>query len=325
MNVKSVSTESKVLGLSFSSCVMNASGALCTSFEELRSLDESYAGAIVSKSCSQMEREGNPKPRYFHNQDLSLNSMGLPNNGYSYYILSSQKLNRKPFIMSVAALDKIITYQILEVILQESTVSMVELNVSCPNLCHSNQVLGNHFEDLDNYFSVMSPLFQKYKMIGKPYGVKLPPYWEGYQFDVVSKLIQKYQFDFVTTLNSVPNCLVIDTETESPVIIPKNGIGGLGGKFVKPVTLSNIYQLRCRLPDVVIIGCGGIETGEDVFHHLLAGASLVQVGTELMKRGPSVFAKIESELKDIMIRKGYHHIGEFIGKMKLNVVNPMTY
>lgn len=299
-----------------SSCLMNASGARCTTAEELINLGESKSGAIVTKSCSFESRKGNPKPRYYHDTELSINSMGLPNEGFQFYLETASKLSKvKPIFMSISTLDLTLTQTMMERIFQSGHISAIELNISCPNICGTDKILAYHFEDLDKCLQILKPVLDKRGDVA--IGIKLPPYWEPYQFKQISELVIKYNFDFVTMINSVPNCLVVDTETEIPVIYPKDGIGGLGGKFVKPVVLSNIYQLRQLLPNEIhIIGCGGIVNGEDVFHHLLCGASAVQIGTTLMQEGCDTFRRIESELMDIMKTKNYKSINEIIGKLK---------
>ena len=300
-----------------SSCIMNASGAKCTTLPELSELSNSNdIGAVVTKSCSIQVRNGNQKPRYYHDSDLSINSMGLPNEGFEFYMKTAETISKiTPVIMSVSALDLAQTDTMISASLLNPSISAIELNISCPNICNADTILAYHFEDLDKCLKYLKPVLDARK--NTAIGIKLPPYWEPQQFKDIAKIIIKYNFDFVTMVNSVPNCLVIDSETESPVIFPKHGIGGLGGKFIKPIVLSNIYQLRQLLPpEIQIIGCGGIMNGEDVFHHLLAGASMVQIGTILMQEGVSAFERIANELRYIMKRKNYKSIDEIIGKLK---------
>lgn len=301
---------------SLTSCLMNASGAKCMSEEELKNLAASQSGAVVTKSCSIVPREGNSKPRYYHDTELSINSMGLPNQGYHFYLEQSRQLSKiKPMILSISTLDLAQSQTMIAGIYESNSVSAIELNISCPNICGSDKILAYHFEDLDKCLHFLAPTFSKKGNVAM--GIKLPPYWEPYQFAKITELVIKYDFDFVTLVNSVPNCLVIDTDTESPVIYPKGGIGGLGGKYIKPVVLSNICQLRKLLPSSIqIIGCGGIVTGEDVFHHLLCGASAVQIGTTLMQEGYDTFRRIESELIYIMKSKNYTNVSEIVGKLK---------
>lgn len=302
--------------LKLKSCILNASGALCMSSDELLELDKSNSGGIITKTCTIYTKEGNPRPRYYHDENISLNSMGLPNMSYEEYAKCADRVT-KPYIVSVAGDVTENVINILEQCIAHPKINGVELNISCPNICSADKILGYHFDELEKFLSSIHPQILKLNETNKPIGIKLPPYFEPYQFKIISQIVGKYNFNFVTTINSVPNCLVIDTETEMPVIKPKNGIGGLGGRYIKYVVLSNIYQLRKHLKDEIqIIGCGGIMNGEDVFQHLLAGASLVQIGTVLMQEGTSAFDRIERELIEIMKKKNYSCLKDFTGKLK---------
>jgi dihydroorotate dehydrogenase (fumarate) len=65
-----------------------------------------------------------------------------------------------------------------------------------------------------------------------------------------------------------------------------------------------------------VIGCGGVKSGAEAFMHILAGASLVQMGTALYEEGPSIFARVKAELLTIMAQKGYGKLSDFHGKLK---------
>ena len=77
-------------------------------------------------------------------------------------------------------------------------------------------------------------------------------------------------------------------------------------------------EFQKRNLDIDIIGCGGIETGVDVFEHILAGATMVQVGTQLYREGPEVFVRLQNELISILKEKNYNSLSEFRGKLKNN-------
>ena len=149
-------------------------------------------------------------------------------------------------------------------------------------------------------------------------GLKLPPYFDPSHFDHVAKVINKYPdtIKFITCINSLGNGLVIDPETDHPVIYPKGGLGGIGGDYCKPIALANVYQFYQRL-DIPIIGCGGVKHGTDVYEHIMAGASLVQIGTQLVKEGPGCFKRIEREFLELIEKKGYSKIEDFRGKIML--------
>jgi dihydroorotate dehydrogenase (fumarate) len=83
-----------------------------------------------------------------------------------------------------------------------------------------------------------------------------------------------------------------------------------------------VHQFYKRIGDKVdIIGCGGVSTAMDVFEHVLAGATAVQVGTLLMKKGPGVFHGLNRQLSSIMAIKEYTNLTEFKGKLKVKKIN----
>jgi dihydroorotate dehydrogenase (fumarate) len=123
--------------------------------------------------------------------------------------------------------------------------------------------------------------------------------------------------DFLNLINSVGNGLVVNPETETVVIKPKGGFGGLGGSIIKPVALANVRAFwnyfQGKMP---IIGTGGVISGVDAFEHVLCGASAVQIGTVLVEEGVGVFARLEQELAACLEKKGYKSVADGRGKLK---------
>ena len=307
--------------------VMNASGPKCSTKDELINLSFSDSGAIICKSCTINEREGNPSPRYYDNQYLSINSMGLPNKGYKYYISIIDDLsqnNIKPYIISIAGMclqDNILIinsiHEKLKLVNNRNKNVGIEINLSCPNIINKGQ-LAYDFPNMDLY---LEELFNKTNIdYLKMVGIKLPPYFELHQFKIVANIIKKYPIDFITTINSIGNGLVINIDTEKACILPKHGLGGLGGSIVKPTGLSNVFNFAKEFlnTNVKIIGVGGVESGKDVFEYILAGACAVQIGTYYYKKDIPCFTKIIQEFYQIMKDKKYTELEEFKGKLLLS-------
>ena len=187
----------------------------------------------------------------------------------------------------------------------------IELNLSCPNVIGKGQ-LAYDFYALEKYLDGIFKLDMKYIDI---FGVKLPPYFELSHFETVAKILSQYPIDFITCINSIGNGLVIDVETDKPVIEPKNGLGGIGGSLIKPTSLANVYNFKKLLHNIDIIGCGGVTCGRDAFEHILCGASAVQIGTQYMVENVGCFDRIAEELRQIMSSKNYKNINEFKGKL----------
>lgn len=302
---------SSLAGIPLESCLMNASGVHCSLNSQLEELNQSSAGALVTKSCTLEFRQGNPEPRYAAIPRGSINSMGLPNQGIRYYLdfIEKQQPLSKPIVLSVAGLSRAENRELLRMASECAALRLIELNLSCPNVPGKPQTAYDFEETrilLEQAFSVCS----------KPLGVKLPPYFDIAHFEGMADILRAFPLAFVNCVNSLGNGLWADTESESIVIKPKAGFGGVGGLYIKPTALANVRMFSKLLPELDVIGCGGVQSGEDAFQHILCGASVVQVGTCLWDEGTSCFSRIASELQAIMSRKGYQSIREFRGKLK---------
>ncbi|MDR1606181.1 MAG: dihydroorotate oxidase [Streptococcaceae bacterium] len=301
-------------GQTYDNPFMNASGVHCMTTAELDELANSAAGSFVTKSATADSREGNPEPRYINLALGSINSMGLPNLGLAYYLADAIKRQTEtpdvPFIMSVASYKGFDEYvDNMRQIQDSDYTGLVELNLSCPNVPGKPQ-MAYDFEDTARL------LIEIFSFYTKPFGVKLPPYFDIQHFDKIAAVLNQFDLKFVNCINSIGNGLYIDEATDTVVIKPKGGFGGIGGEYVKPTALANVRALKQRLnPSIEIIGTGGILTGRDAYEHLLCGASMLQVGTQLQKEGPAVFDRLNAELRHILETKGYTSIAEFKGKL----------
>ncbi|HMV56791.1 MAG: dihydroorotate oxidase [Nitrospira sp.] len=300
-----------IAGVTFPSCLMNASGALCMTREELLALGRSRAGAIVTKSMTVEPRGGNPEPRYYGFPGGSINSMGLPNLGYLAYadLIPELKQFGKPVIASIAGLceDDFLT---MARVINHAKPDLIEVNLSCPNIPGKPQIAYDPV-DSERLLKRVRPL------ITVPMGVKLPPYFDPAHHAVMAEVIGRCGVDYLNLINSVGNGLVIDPKRETPVIKPKGGFGGLGGSLIKPVALANVRAfwklLGGRIP---IIGTGGVVQGLDAFEHVLCGASAVQVGTVLVEEGVGVFERLERELEAELSSRGARRVEDYRGRLK---------
>jgi dihydroorotate dehydrogenase (fumarate) len=291
--------------------IINASGCWCMTENELTDIYNSESGAIVSKSSTLEPREGNKEPRFYMDDNGSINSMGAPNLGYEFYGKIGQKYEDKPFIQSILPFS----IQELHTILlslghnnKENNIN-IELNVSCPNIEKSKDIIGYDFIELEKYLKELDK-FSKFKYI---FGLKLPPYYKLTDFETVSELLIKYSFiHFITCINSIVNGFIMNSN--KPAILPNLSNGGIGGLYCKPTALANVRNFSILLKDKIkIIGCGGIKTGQDIYEYLLCGATAVQVGTELIREGPEIFSRLKKELIEVMKKNNYELINDFRG------------
>lgn len=314
--------------------LINASGCMCATKQMLDELITGVSGAIITKSATLLPRNGNPEPRYWESPDsqYTINSMGLPNCGLKYYLEYYQDAitNNKTRFISIAGMTLDENKALIDMIFDDTEkyykyIDVVEINLSCPNIV-GHQQLAYDFLELRTYLGILIPYIQSCKLTSGvehiKLGLKLPPYFEFAQFDTITEILSQFSdnIHFIHCINSVPNGLVIDPETEAPVIKPKFGFGGLGGSIIKPIALANVRAFYTRFRDkglnIDIIGSGGVTTGTDVFEFILAGAEMVSVGSQLMIEGIACFEHILEELEEVMTVKGYANLNDFRGKLK---------
>ena len=302
-------------GIKLENVLLNASGPLCTTLDELKWIQAGRTGWTVTKSCTLDPREWNPEPRYVDVPLGSINSMGLPNHGYKAYIEYTKelkKISNKPIIASIAGMCKDDFLIIVEAFQRESEADILEVNLSCPNVIWKPQIAYD-FEAADEIIRKVCAIEWD-----KPLGLKLPPYFDPIHTQMMANVIKKHpKIRFITCINSVGNTLIIDPETESPLIKPKWWLGGLGGEYIKPVSLANVRSFYKLIWDQVqIIWCGGIYTWVDVFEHILCWASAVQLGTVYAQEWIWCFERIEREFNEYMNKKWYTSIDEIRGRLK---------
>lgn len=299
-------------GVKLDTCVFNASGPKDETLPELEVIAKSKSAAIMMKSCTIQAREGNPKPRYVDLAYGSFNSMGLPNLGYKAYVQFSKILSKKykkPIIASICGMTLDDNIEIFKAF-NDTLVDLIELNPGSPNTI-GKPIIGYDTKAMEKLLGAVS------KVCKKPFGVKLPPYFDLVHFEETAKVIKKYPVKFVTCINAFGNALVIDYKKESAIIKPKGGLGGLGGLYVKYNALANVRRFSQLFEDKIqVVGVGGVYSGIDAFEYILAGASAVQIGSAFMQKGPGIFKKIQDELRAIMEKKSYKSISDFRGKLK---------
>jgi dihydroorotate dehydrogenase subfamily 1 len=118
--------------------------------------------------------------------------------------------------------------------------------------------------------------------------------------------------DALVMINSFGPCLGIDLETGLPLMGSEDGFGWLSGAAIKPLALRCVYE-AARAVKIPVVGVGGISNGRDAVEMLMAGASAVQVCTEAILRGPTVYGKIARELNTFLDEHGYASVNEISG------------
>jgi dihydroorotate dehydrogenase (fumarate) len=183
----------KIAGIKFETCIFNTSGPADVTFDELEIIAKSKSSAITMKSCTIEQREGNPEPRYADLEYGSINSMGLPNLGYKAYVKFSKDLikYKKPIIASICGMtleDNVAMFKAFN----NSMVDIIEFNPGSPNTI-GKPIVGYDPEEMNRLLEAVSNVSKK------PYGVKLPPYFDLSDFEKIAEVIKKYpvKFDYI--------------------------------------------------------------------------------------------------------------------------------
>ena len=200
-----------------------------------------------------------------------LNSIGLANPGVEGFISEAipfLKDVRCARIVSIAEETEKEFAKLLGIIAPLEPVDAIEINISCPNVEKGGMSFG-----IDPI--VVSRLFDTFRKItDKPLWAKLTP--NVTDIVDIGKAAVNSGADALVAINTLVG-MDIDIATCTPRI--GNITGGLSGPAIKPIALAKVFALHSALPNVPIIGSGGITSPGDAIAHMLAGASAIQVGS----------------------------------------------
>lgn len=274
-------------------------------FAELYDLD--ILGSISFKGTTREPRFGNPTPRIAECRSGMINSVGLQNPGIDAVIAEELPRLRerfhKPIIANISGFSTDEYAECCRRIDAEPQVEIIEVNVSCPNVHNGGMAFGTSPESAAKVTRAVK------EVTTKPVFIKLSPNVT----DIVSiaKACEDAGADGLTLVNTMLG-MRIDIARRRPVIA--NKIGGFSGAAIFPVALRMVWQAAnaCKIP---VIGCGGIETAEDVVEMMMAGASAVQIGAANL-RNPFVCKEIIEQLPATMERLGIERLSDIIGIVK---------
>lgn len=281
-----------------------ASGILGYTPESLQVVEEGGAGAVVTKSVGVAPRPGYPNPTVVQTKNGLINAVGLPNAGINEYakeVTYAKTILKTPLIVSAFGYTAD-EYALVSEKAVRAGADAVELNVSCPHVKFTGSEIGQNPRLLTEVISKVKAAVQK------PVIVKLSP--NVTDITEIAETAQKAGADAITAINTV-RAMAIDVETQSPIL--SNIRGGLSGPAIKPIALRCVYDIFETVPNLPIIGCGGVTDWQDAVEFFLAGATAVQVGTAIAMKDPSVFRTINRGVINYLKRKRYRSVGEIVG------------
>ena len=301
------------IGVSFCGCefpnpLVLASGILGTEAALMVRVARSGAGGVTSKSCGPGPRAGHPNPTVLDWGGGLINAVGLANPGVEdeIAVLRETRLLLSPLgVPLIASIFADTAEGFAKVARQigEAAPDLIEVNISCPNVAAE---FGRPFA-LDAGSAAQVTRAVK-GATDVPITVKLSP--NTPDLVPIARAVVEAGADALTAVNTLGPGMVIDLESGRPVLA--NRVGGVSGPAIRPIAVRCVYDLA-KAVHVPIIGTGGVASGQDALEMVLAGATLVGVGSAVLGRGPEVFSLILGEMQDWMRAHGVHSLNDIRG------------
>jgi len=293
-----------IAGVPFKNPVIAASGTFGFGREYNAFYDVSVLGGIVTKGLTLLPRAGNFGTRIAETPSGILNSVGLQNPGVEAFIAGEL-----PFL---DALDTVVIANIAGNTEQDyikiaervggTSVDMVELNISCPNVKCGGIAFGVEPQSVEHITRVVKKVCQK------PLIVKLTP--NVARISDNAQAAENGGADALSLINTL-TAMAVDYKTRRPVL--QNITGGLSGPAVKPIALRMVYEAY-RAVKIPIIGMGGIMNPEDILEFMIAGAAAVQAGSANIFEPLAAFNLVKG-LTDLLKTCKINDVNEIVGTL----------
>ncbi len=303
-----------LLGVRFENPTVLASGIWGITAASWRRAAACGVGAVTTKSLWLREHRGHNNPTILSTEHWTLNAVGVPDAGVEKAreeIGSFNKDKPVPLIANIIA-ESVENYAKTAERILKLKPDFLEVNISCPNI---EDEFGRPFAcSIGDSAAVTKAV--KAVSGTTPVFIKLSPNTDS--IAAIASSCASAGADGFTVINTAGPGMAIDLKSRMPILA--NKVGGISGPAIKPLAvrcIADVYKAtEGKLP---IIGTGGVETGEDAIEFLLAGASLVGIGTALASRGETVFKLVCDEMQAWGKKNGVKDIKELIGGMHKNL------
>ena len=294
--------------LEFQNPLLLASGTAAYGRELSGVIDLDSLGGIVTKAVSPNARRGAPAPRVADFEGGMINAVGLANPGVE--TVRDQEL---PWLSATLRKARVIVNVVGDSVEDFATVvseletaqgiAAFELNVSCPNVKAGGMEFGADDASLTRVVKLARNATRR------PITVKLSPTLPD--IARTARVAVNAGADALTLVNTLPG-LVIDVESRRPAL--GFGTGGVSGVGLLPVGVLAVWKVR-KAVDVPVIGVGGVTHGTDVVQYMLAGATLVGMGTAAMK-DPRAPQRVIRELRQWCDSHRVQSLSEIVGTLE---------
>lgn len=297
-----------VAGIDFQNPVLLAAGTAAYGRELARVIDLDALGGLITKAVSVEPRHGAPAPRVAEFEGGMINAVGLANPGVeevksTHLPWLAENLRRARVVVNVVGNRAEDFATVVSTLDDSAGVAGFELNVSCPNVRAGGMEFGADPESLRDVVT------RSRAATRRPLFVKLSPTLAD--IGKSAQIAADAGADGISVVNTLPG-LVIDVESHKPAL--GFGTGGVSGVGLLPVGVLATYKVAkaVRLP---VIGVGGISKATDIVQYVIAGASLVAVGTAAMQK-PKLATKLVDDLEEWCRKNGTRSLTELRGSLR---------
>ena len=292
-------------GVTLNNPVMTASGTFGSGAEYAEFVDLNKLGAVVTKGVANVPWPGNPTPRVAEVYGGMLNAVGLQNPGIDLFVerdIPFLKQFDTKIMVNVCGHS---TEEYIEVVerLRDQPVDLLEINISCPNVKEGGIAFGQDPKAVEAITKEMK------KHAAQPVIMKLSP--NVTDITEMAKAVEAGGADAVSLINTLTG-MKIDINRRTFAVANKTG--GLSGPAIKPVAVRMVYQVANAVA-LPIIGMGGIANADDALEFIMAGATMVSVGTANFN-DPLTTIKVVDGIRDYCAKNGVADINELIGCVK---------
>lgn len=300
-----MNTNVTIAGVTFKNSVTTASGTFGSGMEYSEYVDLSKLGAITTKGVSSIPWAGNPTPRVAETYGGMLNAIGLQNPGVDVFIKRDIPFLRKYNTKIIVNVVGRTTEEYCDVVerLADQDVDMLEVNISCPNVKEGGIAFG---QDPRAVEAITKELKKRAK---QPVIMKLSP-----NVTDITEMARAAEAGGADALSLINTLTGMKIDINRRAFLLANKTGGLSGPAIKPIAVRMVYQVAHAVK-IPIIGMGGIANAEDALEFILAGASMVAIGTANFIN-PSTTSEVVDGIEEYMRKYNINDIQELIGCVK---------
>lgn len=296
--------ETEFLGKKFKNPFVLASGIVLTNGKLLTAVVKNGAAGVTAKSVRSAEQKGHPNPIVHKDEHFYLNAVGLAGPGVNGIIdeLKKFKEHSDGILFGSIFGQTVSEFGLAAEQMQAAPIDFLEINISCP---HAEHTYKRPFAmDAELAATITRTVKQNSHV---PISTKLSPIAPN--IVEIAQACEAAGADALTAVNTLPG-MKIDIYKRAYTLSHRSG--GTSAYALKPMAIKAVWEIYQKV-SIPIIGTGGVMSGEDAAEMLMAGASLVGVGSALYYRGMDAIRQIATELEEFMNKQGYRDVRELIG------------